>query len=248
MLFFEKEILNRSIKAVVRSMFIREEDFIVKNLTRVEEKFQAYHLRHKIFAQELRWVSQSDNGLEIDDYDKDAVFCGVFDKQHRLLSFLRLILPDAPFMLEKEFSSLLGEHKIRKENDTVEVSRLCVAPDARNNTVSGNFGIHSISMLLYKGVYHLCKRNSIRYLYLVVEHKIYRLLCSKGFPCKLIGQPVQMPDGIITVAAIMDWSEFEMLNAVKRPKMLRWFTQYQSGQVELQLLQPEFYSQLQAFA
>lgn len=152
-------------------------------------------------------------------------------------------------MLEREFLSLVGiKHEIRKEYDTVEVSRLCVAPEARSNVVSINFGIHRISMLLYKGVYHWCIRNNIRYLYLVVEYKIYRLLKAKGFPCKRIGEPQTMPDGVTAVATIMDWREFESLNTVKRPDMLRWFTQYQTLLVQGLLQQPDFSLQRQTFA
>ncbi len=152
-------------------------------------------------------------------------------------------------MLENEFLSLVApEHEIRKESDTVEVSRLCVAPEARNANIRGNFGMHGISMLLYKGVYHWCIDNDIRYLYLVVEHKVLRLLCAKGFPCNLIGEPKIMPDGVAAVAALMDWREFERLNAARRPAMLRWFTQDRSTPVEARSLQPESCLQHQAFA
>jgi len=237
MLLFEKPV------------FIQEESLIVKNLMNEEEKIQAYHLRHRVFCQELGWVPQSEDVLEIDKYDDGAIFFGIFDKQNKLLAFLRLIVPEGPFMLEKEFSSLIEiNHKIRKEYDTVEVSRLCIAPEARNEIISSNLGIHNISMLLYKGVYHWCIRNNIRYLYLVVEYKIYRLLKAKGFPCKPIGEPQTMHDGVIAVAAMMDWKEFEMLNAVKRPRMLRWFNQYQSIPAQRLLKQPNFSLQRQAFA
>ena len=142
-------------------------------------------------------------------------------KKGRLLAFIRLILPQTTFMLEREFSLLVGaEHKIRKEDDTVEVSRLCIAPEARDYAVSGSFGSQSLSMLLYKGVYHWCDRWNIRHLYLVVEQKIYRLLHLKGFPCKIIGKPITMPDGVIAVAATMDWREFKILNEIKRPQIL----------------------------
>jgi hypothetical protein len=32
-----------------------------------------------------------------------------------------------------------------------------------------------------------------------------------------------MPDGVVAVAVIMDWKEFETLNTQKRPDMLKWF-------------------------
>ncbi|MBU0456482.1 MAG: GNAT family N-acetyltransferase [Gammaproteobacteria bacterium] len=199
-------------------------DFVVKNIVNEEEKIQVYRLRHRIFCEELRWVPQKEEGLEMDDYDKDAIFFGVFNKQKKLVAFLRLILSNGHFMIEREFFSLVySRHKIRKARDTVEVSRLCVAPEARDRMITGNFGLHNISMLLYKGVYHWCIRHDIRYLYLVVEAKIYRLLRIQGFPCRLIGEPKVMPDKVTAVAAIIYWREFERLSALKHSQMMRWF-------------------------
>lgn len=222
MLSVNGKIRNATNRSSNSSILIQEEGFTVRNMISEEEKLQAYRLRHKIFCEELKWLPQSEDLRETDEYDEHAVFFGVFNEHNKLLAFLRLILPEKAFMIEKEFSFLIGAwYKIRKESDTAEISRLCVSPEARNGTVSGNFGIHQISMLLYKGVYHWSIGNDVRYLYLVAEHKIYRLLCAKGFPCEIIGEPQTMPDGITAVAAIMDWREFELLNTVKRPDMMK---------------------------
>jgi acyl homoserine lactone synthase len=211
-----KAIENNFYNPINLPVFIHEQGFIVKNLTTDRERTNAYYLRHEVFCQELGWVPQRENTQERDGYDHRAIFLGVYDRRGKLLAFLRLIMPQTAFMLEREFSLLVSpEHKIRKEDDTVEVSRLCVAPEARNYKFSGNFGSQRISMLLYKGVYHWCIGRNIRYLYLVVEQKIYKLLRLKGFPCKSIGQPKTMPDGVIAVAASMDWREFEILNEIK---------------------------------
>lgn len=229
------------------SVLIYKGDILVKNLITEEDKVQAYHLRHRIFAQELGWAPQSENGLEIDGYDSNAVYFGVFDNQNRMLAFIRLITSEYPFMVERDFISLIGhDHVIRKERDTVEISRVCIAPEARPDTISGNFGIHRISMFLYKGVYHWCLKHNVRHLYAVVENKVHRLLRAMGFPCKLIGEPKVMPDGAKAVAVIMDWREFEALNSVKRPEMLEWFTQSRSGPAGQQLQQPEVCLQRQA--
>jgi len=226
-----EELYRRSLDS---SVLIQEGNFIVKNLIHEDEKIQAHCLRHRVFCQELGWV-KSENLLEIDDYDRNAIFFGVFNENSRLLAFLRLILPDDSFMLEREFALLIDtKYLLRKEMDTAEVSRLCVAEEARNERLVSNSGIHDISMFLYKGVYHWCIKNDIRYLYLVAEYKIYRLLRAKGFPCRLIGQPVTMSDGVLAVAAIMDWREFEALNTAKKPEMMKWFSQYQSAPVPWQ--------------
>lgn len=230
-------------------IIIEEGNYIVKNLTTEEEKIQAYRLRHRIFCEELKWIAQSKDGLEIDEYDNYSIPFGVFSKNNIIKSFMRLTLSVGPFMIEKVFPFLIGiGYKIRKKDDTVEISRLCVSPEVRNKPTSGNFGHHGILMLLYKGIYHWCIIYNIRYLYLVVEYKFYRLCHIMGFPCKMIGQPAIMSDGLTAVAAIMDWREFESLNRIKRPRMIKWFTQYQSNPVQWLLQQPDSYSQHQAFA
>lgn len=222
------------------SVFLKEGPYFVKNITSHKEKTMAHRLRHKVFSQELGWVPQTSNSLEIDAYDEKAVFFGVFDEYQNLKAFLRIVTPRNTFMMEKEFPYLLKQnYEVRKENDTVEISRLCVAPEARTEKSSGNFGVHSVSMMLYKGVYHWCLKNSVRYLYLVVEEKVYRLLCARGFPCKLVGDPKVMPDGVVAVAAMLDWREFEDISMIKRPKMFAWFKQNQSSLLPRQLPQHE---------
>lgn len=222
---------------------------MAKELRDEDEKTQAYHLRYRIFCEELKWVPPTADLMEKDDYDDHAIFLGLLDRQNRLVAFIRIILPDIPFMLEKEFLSLVNPiYRLRKEDDTAEISRLCIAPEVRKEVISGFFGRYTLSMLLYKSVYHWSIRNQIRYLYMVVEDRIYRLLHARGFPCRLIGDPKMMPDGVIAVAAILDWEEFEILNRVKRPAMWGWFNQYRSDQVPSQLQQPEPYLQHQVFS
>lgn len=63
-----------------------------------------------------------------------------------------------------------------------------------------------------------------------------------------IGCPKTMPDGVTAMAVIMDWREFEISSSVKRPKMMRWFTQYQSTVAQLQWQQHASWSQHRAFA
>ena len=185
----------------------------------------AYGLRHKVFARELRWVPQSDDGLEHDVYDAQAKHFGVF-RDRKILSYLRLVSPEHRYMLEKEFRALVSpDHDIRKAPDTREVSRLCVSFDERGTKVPTSIGSLGVSMLLYRQVYQWCVPNKVRYLYLVVEYKVLRLLKMFGFPCVLVGEPTRMPDGVTAAAAIMDWREFEAKNLLSRPELVDWFNQ-----------------------
>ncbi len=182
---------------------------------------------------------EREEGLERDDYDAHAMSFGVFDKEERLAAYLRLIMPWKPFMLEREFRSLLSPgREIRRDRLRAEISRLCVAPEARKARLFSEAGSCDISTLLFKGVYQWCRREGIRYLYAVTEKKVYRLFRAKGFPYRPIGEPKVMADGVVAVAVMMDWREFETLNAARRPALLRWFTRYRSTPAQRRWRQP----------
>lgn len=226
-----------------------ERGYIVEEIISYEEKLQAFQLRHRIFCKELGWVKESDDKIEKDQYDEKATFVGVFDKNRSLKGFIRIIKSENYFMLENEFPFLVDKsHEVLKSYESAELSRLCIAPESRSDYLSANFGIHTLSMLLYKGVYHWSLRNNIRYLYLVVEQKIHRMLCAKGFMSRLVGEPVTMPDGIVAVAAQLDWRNFEEINIIKRKNMLEWISQYQPSPRKQQWPQREYGLQPQVFS
>lgn len=210
--------------SIIRPVDIEEGGYSVRMITDASDLRQAFQLRHRVFCEELKWVPETDDRNEIDEYDINAIHFGVFDKDDILRAYLRLIHTNKPFMLKDIFGSLIGpDHELKRDTNTAEVSRLCVALEARKDGVSGNFGSHNISMFLYKGVYHWCLENDVRYLYLVVEDKIFKLLNARGILCALIGQPQPMPDGLNAVAGIIDWRDVEERNSLLRPKMLGWF-------------------------
>ncbi len=227
----EKIRVNK--KREYRDVCINESILTSRSIHKDEEICKAYRLRHEIFAETLHWVPIRRSKLEIDDYDVNAQHLGVFNKDE-LLCYLRIITPGKPFMIEKEFSSLINkDHKIRKTDDTCEVSRLCISCHARTNRVPIGTTIYSISLILFKSLYHWCKTNNIRYMYIVVAHKVLRMLNIIGIPCKRVGTEKVMPDGIIAVAAIIDFRDIEIKNAIRKPTAFKWLSQAQSNPVRL---------------
>lgn len=209
------------------SVFLEEDGYVAKDLTGDEEIYQTFKLRKKIFCDELGWVKPLGD-LEIDEFDTFSVPFGVFNN-NRLEAYLRLIPTVHPFMLEKIFPMLISpEHSLKKDMATGEITRLCIEPDARKSCLRNDFGAFGLSLFLYKSVYHWCIANNVRYLYLVVEYKIFRLLNAQGIICGKIGEPTVMPDGVKAVAAMIDWRNVEEVNARIRPKMNDWFTGYLS--------------------
>ena len=52
-----------------REVAFYEGEFLVKTIETKEEMTQAYHLRHRVFAERLKWVPERTDRLEADVYD-----------------------------------------------------------------------------------------------------------------------------------------------------------------------------------
>ena len=204
-----------------REVAFYEGEFLVKTLKTKEEMTQAYQLRHRVFAEQLKWVPESEDRREIDMYDLWGVTLGVFGEDGVLLGMARLLPPSGEFMLGNEFGALLPrDYVIRREPDTAEITRLTVNPDIQDPKLSSR-----VMLGVLKGIYQWAVENGIRYYYLEVEHRFLRALRMLGFPCEPIGPVVQLPPaGAAAVAALYDMVRFDDENAKKRPSFLEWIS------------------------
>ena len=204
--------------------FIRfnEGGFLVKVLESKKEREQAYMLRHEIFCCELKWVGEKNDGREIDAYDNNSILLGVLDERKELLGIARFIFSYMPMMIEKEFSELVSPfHRIQKGINTAEVTRLGISKLMRKKSK------RRAVMAIYKGIYLWSILNDIRYLYLVAEKKMFRAFTITGFPCKRIGPVIKLKGGVESLAAKLDWREFE-----KTSKLYSYFLQGNNLQLE----------------
>ena len=214
--------MNRMHALRYDSIEFQEGRYTIKTLTTEEERQAAYRLRHKIFAELLQWVPCRTDELEVDDYDMTAVTIGLFNDQERLLGTVRMLPSSGPFMLEREFRNFVApEYTIRKEIDTMEITRLAVDPTV------GRKGLSSQLMVrLFKGMYQWCLANDIRYCYLEVEQYFLRVIRMLGFPCEAIGPIVRVPPAnVSSQAALLDLDQFRLNNALERPEFLEWMTE-----------------------
>lgn len=204
---------------VLQDIGFHEGELLVKTLCGQGELEESYRLRHKVFSQTLKWVPFSNDKLEVDSYDTLATSVGLLSGSGRLLGVARLLSTQGPFMLEKEFRSLLLPGcSLRKEPDTAEITRLTVDPSLNKQGLSSR-----IMLVLLKGVYQWSIGNDIRYLYMVVEKRFLRVLRAIGFPCEPISPPKALPPaGSLSLAAILDLEQFRCESAKKRPRFLDW--------------------------
>ena len=206
----------------------RESGFVVKTL-HGEQLGQSFRLRHKVFAESLKWVPETDDGQEVDLYDLWGTTVGLVKDDGAVVGAARLLPASGEFMLEKEFGALLpAGYQIRKTSDTAEITRLAVDPEIRDRGLSSK-----MMLALLKGVYQWAVANDIRYYYLEVEHRFFRTLRALGFPCEMIGGPVVLPPaGVSSVAALYDMVRFDEENAVKKPQLLNWISSIETLQGE----------------
>ncbi len=205
----------------VHNIVFTDGEFLVKTIDTKDEMVKAYQLRHRVFAEQLKWVPESEDKQEMDMYDLWAVTVGVFGKDGVLLGMARLLPPSGEFMLGNEFGALLpSDYVIRREPDTAEITRLTVNPDIQDPKLSSR-----VMLSVLKGIYQWAVENDIRYYYLEVEHRFLRALRMLGFPCQPIGPVVQLPPaGAAAVAALYDMVRFDEENATKPPSFLEWIS------------------------
>lgn len=215
-----------------------ENGFVVKTL-HGEQLAQSYRLRHKVFAESLKWVPETEDKQEMDLYDLWGVTVGLVKDDGAVVGLARLLPSSGQFMIEKEFSALLpADCHIRKASDTAEITRLAIDPEIRDKGLS-----YRMMMALLKGVYQWAVENDIRYYYLEVEHRFLRTLRALGFPCEMLGEPVVLPPaGASSVAALYDMVRFDEENAVKRPQLLNWISSIETLQGEMIIGRTSMYS------
>ncbi len=211
-----------------RKIAFYEGRFLVKTLTERQDLVEAYRLRHKVFVDRLQWVPASPIELEVDSYDAWATSVGLFMDNGTLAGLFRILAPPGPFMLESEFRPcLLPGYRLRKEPDTVEITRLTVDPGIHDKGLSSR-----MMLALFKGVYQWSIFNDVRYLYMVVEKRFLRVLRAIGFPCEPISPVVTLPPaGAVSVAAMLDWDQFRAESARKHPELLQWITTLDNAEV-----------------
>jgi acyl homoserine lactone synthase len=202
-----------------RPIEFREDRLLVKTLSDDHDLRASYHLRHQVFADRLQWVAKSDDELEVDPYDAFATSVGLFDEEQRLRGVFRMVSSSYPFMIESEFKPcLLPDYEIRKERDTVEITRLALDPTLTDKGLSIR-----LMQVLFKGVYQWSMQNEVRYLYMVVEKRFLRVLRGMGFSCEAISPAVSLPPaGTLSIAAVLDWKNFHETCPQKQPSFFQW--------------------------
>ncbi|HLC17637.1 MAG TPA: acyl-homoserine-lactone synthase [Thermodesulfobacteriota bacterium] len=199
----------------------KEDGLLVKTISAYDDMEAALRLRHQVFREELKWVPPSPDGLDRDEYDRYAQGIGVFDEKNELLGHVRLIHAPLPFMIEKDFASLLPQDgSFRKKRGMMEATRICIRREVRSERHLSMTLVH----LIYKAMYHWSKANEIGHLVTIVEKRYYVLLKRSKFPFRPVGDFKPLGEGVLSGVITLDWGEFDSVISSERPEFFEWFT------------------------
>jgi len=167
---------------------------------------RAGDFRHNIFREELRWALEDTGPAETDRYDESATHFGVFSQSGELVGYCRLILPDTGFMIENEFADLLAPgYQVRKEEDTVEMSRFAIPSHLRGDQK----GFVIIALLL-RCVYAWAIMNRVRYFYGVCTTDHLAFVQTYLSCCEAIGPVYEYQPGVSSAALVFDLANLDL--------------------------------------
>ncbi len=209
----------------MEEMSFIEGEYTVKTLSSSGELDAAFRLRHEVFAEELQWVPLSSDGREKDAYDAFAAPIGIFNDNGELIGHVRLICSPSPFMIEREFASLLPEPGLfAKSQGMVESTRICIRKGARTDAHQSL----SLAHLLYKAMYSWSLLNDISRMVTIVEQRYFLLLKRSRFPFEPVGGFKPLGKGVMSGIIVLDWRRFDVELSVKRPEFYKWFSSAQT--------------------
>ncbi|WP_050798558.1 acyl-homoserine-lactone synthase [Vibrio mediterranei] len=114
-------------------VYIRKYDELTE-----KQKYEMHTLRYDVFVRRLRWSLNTENQLDIDEYDRpDAKFI-VIEYQNKVVACWRLIHADTPYMLKHTFPELLQGESFDDHN-VIELSRFAVDREVSKQASHINF-------------------------------------------------------------------------------------------------------------
>jgi N-acyl-L-homoserine lactone synthetase len=170
---------------------------------------QLMRFRHRVFREQLRWLPESADGLDRDEYDPFSDNYAVLS-QNQVVGSVRMTPGDCPFMIEHEFLPLLpAGWTLEKSHCSAEITRFAVGIDQYGRRPE------SAARLLYLSLYQWAQVHQVQLMYFVVEPPFFRHIKRLGFPAFAIGDALPLDGGVLSQAGYLDWGKAD-------PLFIRW--------------------------
>lgn len=202
-----------------------------------ELRFKTYCLERKYLAPE-KYVDQK----EYDEYDCNSEHFGAFDRDHKLVGYVRLVHSDRSgyFPFQHYGLKLFSGFVLPPPKESGEISRLIVSqhyrrrredriiPGDQNATECSEIKvpdrrIHSPQILLnlYRQMYAVSKKNGVRYWYAAMDKTLTRALNHMNFGFQQIGPDADYY-GVVS-PYILDLENIEERLGQENMQLLNWF-------------------------
>lgn len=178
----------------------------------------AFKLRHRVFAESLRWVAPHPKGIETDGYDAHAHHF-VVENNAKVVGYLRILCGGlgVALMLENEFRLLNPQSNTINEIGNLEITRICTDPTLNASTKA------SVSMLLYKTAYLWSVRKNIDLWHVVVTGDYLKNLVWLGFPFKTVFSSTEFDTVSETIYATLSLADAKVSVETQNPELAQWF-------------------------
>ena len=224
--FLDTPIFGNIIKRIVSAKASKKANSIAKHFNQFlhphvavnqQLKEEVFKIRHKVYCEELAFEAISENGQEIDEFDKQSWFLLIEHIPSKTFtSCIRLVtsrnddelLPIEKFCLNSITNTTLKPHCFQR-SEIAEISRLAVTPDFRrrksdnfqgsgtgaiseNNYSEAEFRCFPfITVGLYMAAATMGINMGIRHVYVMMEPRLARSMKFIGITFKQLGNPVE---------------------------------------------------------
>jgi N-acyl amino acid synthase of PEP-CTERM/exosortase system len=172
---------------------------------------QSYRLRYQVYCIERAFLpaARYPEGLEIDEFDREAIHVGAIDNRGDLAGTARLVRPSAQGLpLFRHCSLFPDQAALREDATVVEVSRLAVSRQFAGGPIEkrsgtgqsrwslttsgpsgsdGHRGRGEVFLTLVKAVYQVSVRLGATHWLAATERSLQRMLVHEGFPFYAVG-------------------------------------------------------------
>lgn len=147
--------------------------------------------RHTVFVEKLGWNLLGQNGLELDQFDRDdTIYVVARGPENKIMGTARLLPTERPYLLGEVFPQLMGGHPPPCDPEVWELSRFAATDfqSAQGNALS-QFSSPIVVELLQEAL-RVAACHGVRRLISVSPLGIERLLRRYGFVAHRAGPPM----------------------------------------------------------
>lgn len=182
-------------------------DITVDSLARLPQRVLAElaNYRYRVFVERLGWELNTENELEVDQFDcDDTIYIIARDDHGKVIGCARLLPTVGPYLLGDVFPQLLNGLPIPRRADVWELSRFAaVELDAEGSHPFGGQFSSPTALSLFRAALDSAAERGARELITVSPLGVERLLRQAGFAASRMAKP-HLVDGHMLFACRID--------------------------------------------